>query len=694
MVLVAAGQPIFTDDLWWHLGMGAEYVKHGPWLDADPFLFGAPGPPEPAAWLADVFFHGVHRIGGFQSLRALHVSLVAATAVLAWAMLRRASGSRVFASLGTALFACLAAYRLFQLRPHLFTVLAALVLVRLLVLDRAVPTRGRVAASTLVFAIWANVHGAFVVGLVLLGAATAGAAFGRFVWPRDEAPARWRRLGAALLLGTLAACVTPSGPRFLLLYFTAGAQTPELAVVADEWTPIDLLATPLSNVPPTPLVWGLVWLLVVAVPLCAMLHVVAARRSGAAGERIPGPDPALTALGLASLVGMVAAVRLLWLGVFTLLVVGAALAALSRAASRDGVRTPARVAAALAALACIPGFVSLGDWPMISQGVRVETYARPYSTAKYHAHAVWMLMDTGIEGRVYNEYWMGNFLGYWLAPRLEMFVNGSLNVPKELMQASRDIRARRADGEGRSMSEQLDRHAVDVFLGTGVPVMPPPGRPLADTTRHVQGTPGWVPIFRNLQSAVHLRDAPRNRPALARVRDWYAEQGVPFDPALGFEPLAVVRAAPEWSVAHGLIPVDFAGLEAAARRAAPGTRQVAQDRLASIHALLGDYDGAVAVDEDLLRMRPRAVGVARRLVWSLLQAGRIADAGEAADRLASISPPDDAFSHRLVEVVRTCASASEGECARIRAFVPVFTRPQGQWALSGFVPAEPRPGRR
>ena len=126
LMLLSAGQPIFTDDSWWHLAIGEVYAKAGPWLSSDPFLFLSEGPPAPAAWLTDVVFYGVHVVSGFSGLRIGHVVIVAAALWLAWSMLRRASQSAVFASLGTALFTLLTAYRFFQLRPHLFTIFAGL----------------------------------------------------------------------------------------------------------------------------------------------------------------------------------------------------------------------------------------------------------------------------------------------------------------------------------------------------------------------------------------------------------------------------------------------------------------------------------------------------------------------------------------------------------------------------------------
>ncbi|MGH7337293.1 MAG: hypothetical protein ACREI7_06940, partial [Myxococcota bacterium] len=81
---MAAAQPLIAEDTWWHLAIGRVYAASGPWLDADPFLFTAAGPPAPAAWLFDVALHAVERSLGFTGLRALHALLAAAILAAAW----------------------------------------------------------------------------------------------------------------------------------------------------------------------------------------------------------------------------------------------------------------------------------------------------------------------------------------------------------------------------------------------------------------------------------------------------------------------------------------------------------------------------------------------------------------------------------------------------------------------------------
>jgi tetratricopeptide (TPR) repeat protein len=689
LLLLAAAQPLFAEDTWWHLGMGEAYAAHGPWLAADPFLFTASGPPAPAAWASDVALHGVLRACGFSGLRVAHALAVAAILALAWSALRRASDSALFASLGAALFGSLCAYRLFQLRPHLVSIAAALLLFRLLLEDGAPPARWRVATAVVLMAVWANAHGAFLLGPVLLASALLGLALAAPLRPRERAGdrARARRLAAALGLGILATLANPAGASLHGLYFAAGGETPALELVADEWSPLHLLELPALGSLPSPLTWLGVWGLLLATPAAVLLQEWARRREGD-HPSTPPVDPALAGAAVFSLLALLSALRLVWMAVFPLLLLGRAVRA------RGVLRHPPRPApvwgGALAAVLLVPAFVRFGDWPMISQGIQRASWARPYHPAKHHAHAVWFLRDAGLEGRLWNDYLDGNFLGYWLAPRLRVFVNGSLNVPGEVMQARRALIEHRGLEAGESFDELLDRYGVDLFFGTGLPSVPPPPRRGPATTAHLEGDPGWIPVFRNLESAVYLRRNARNRANLERVADYYARAGVAFDPEHGFDAERVLRESPRWALAHALVPVGFQDLERAALSPDPARRRAARGRLARLLAALGLYERAEALDRGLLRASPRNLFAARRLVWSLLRQGRRSEALEAAQRLAAVAAPDDGLSGLLVAAAR-----AEPGTAPPAALLPLFTRPELPALLAGLRGPEVRspPGR-
>lgn len=642
------------------------YLARGPWLDADPLLHTAQGPPVPSAWLFDVALHALEQLVGFQGLRVVHALLVAGILWLAWTLLRRASGSPAFASLGTSLFVALSAYRLFQLRPHLLTILFTLLLLRWL-LPARVPSWRSVCAVAGLFALWANVHGGFVLGGALLAAAALAQALSAL---RDASRrARAARLAAALGLAGLATLVNPAGATPHRLYFAAGQRTPALELVRDEWAPVDPFALPVANVPPSPLAFASVWLLLVATPVAAAA-LLRGRRRGLT----------LVVLAAVSWVGLLSAVRLLWLGLVPLLLIGRSLQGVAR---RPALRWGTGVVAAL----LLPAFVGWGDWPMISRGVRRGFYQLPFAVSKHDAHAVWFLRDAGLAGNLWNDYASGDFLGYWLAPRLREFVNGSLNVPPGVMEAGAAIEARSGAG-GRSFPDLLDAYRIDVFFGTGLPVYPATKR--VSTTTHLEGEPGWLTVFRSVRSAVYLRRNERNAANLARVAAYYAREGVPFDPEAGFDPERAIERAPRWAMQHGIAPFGLARTESAAGSLDPSTRGPAQERLALLHALLGDYERSVAVDRRRLEREPDALPARRRLVWCLLHEGRAAESLQAAERLAALAPGADPLSRLLIAAARGRAGLSEARSAALVARLPLLGLREEQAFLYSFLSADAR----
>jgi hypothetical protein len=682
-VVVAAAQPLQTDDAWWHLALGRAYASAGLWLEADPLLHTASAAPEPAAWLADLGLYAVVRGGGFQALRVAQALAVAWILAFAWTLLRRASGSRSLASLGTACFTALAAYRLNQLRPELATIAATLLLYRCLLEDPKPPGWRRIALGALLLALWVNLHSGFLLGPLLLGAALGGLVVAAALARGDERRPlleRARRMAAALALGVAASLLNPTGVSPYLAYFRAGVDSPELTHVVDEWASVDLLRFPVANLPPSPLAWALVWTLLLG--SLAVVSFAAMRLRMDASRSKPVPDPALAGAAVASLVAMLFAVRFLWLGILPLLL----LARCAPSVCSERLRRPMRIAAAGLSLALVPGFVRLGDWSMLSGTLPKSwsEYRRPFLAAKYHSGAVWMLADAGLEGKLFNDYFMGGFLGYWLAPELRGFVNGTLNFPTQALAAQAAIAKGRGLAPDESMLELLDRYDVDLFFGVRLPQAPWSNRPWIYSSGHLEGASGWLPVFRNLGSAVYLRSDPRNRANLDRVVAYYAREGVPFDPTLGFDPAAVIRADPAWAIDHGLVPRDFPAIVADADGPDPAQRRSALDRLAWLWVALGEYEDAIAIDRRLLRSNPGANAPTRRLVWSLLHLGLPEEAREASTSLAT------ARSHKISAAIaeaarRGVAELADDERRALLARLPVFTASEAGALFAGVV---------
>jgi hypothetical protein len=155
----------------------------GPWLDQN--------------WGAQVLLYATWRMGGF-GLLAVSNALCTVTAwILVAAVCRRRTASlRLVAA--ALLAGYLAAAQALSARPQMFSVLLFAVEVYLLEGARTCP--GIALAIPLLMPLWANLHGAFAVGLGLLAIEAITA-----VWRRDrQVVLRFLAVGVLSLIGLLA----------------------------------------------------------------------------------------------------------------------------------------------------------------------------------------------------------------------------------------------------------------------------------------------------------------------------------------------------------------------------------------------------------------------------------------------------------------------------------------------------------
>lgn len=711
LLLVAVGQPLFTDDLWWHLALGRVHLREGPWLSTDPLLFTAHAQPAPAAWLSETLFAGVEVIFGLTGLRILHVALVGGGLALVGSILRRVAGGTARAAwLGTAAFAALASYRLVQLRPHLFSLLALLLLYRLLFESGRPPGWRRIAATGGLMALWVNLHSAFVLGLVLLAVGLVasvvryGIANGA-MRRKDEtkaevdagrAASKATGLEAARVRGfvlaggvaAIASLLNPAGLAAYAPYLRAGSSTPSLGRVGDEWVPLGLLAGP-SGSQPSLFVWVAVWLLLLGLVALIACTFVRWRRG------LPSPV-ALEDLMLAGIaLGFMSwAVRFVWLSFLPIVTLVRAAPAGFWSSRRMTWGGP------MAATAILVGFLFWGDWRAVSSFLpgpgRIRDYAEPYPALKYHAHGVWLMADARLEGRLFNEYHLGGFLGYWLAPEVRTFLNGSLNVSQEAIEANWPLRHRRGALPGETFLEALDRLGIELFMGVRTPSLAPGAQPWVFTSGHLERSEGWLLVFRNLLTSLYLRRGSSSADVnLLRLDDYYRRQGVPFDPRVGFEPARVIREASLWARRHGVVPVGHPALETIATDPTHPERDGALDRIASIYSILGEHERAIAIDRALLERSPGRPLARRRLVWNLLHAERDTEARAIAEALAAARGrrTGEALSIQIAELARRWVSLDPEERRAQLATQPFLTPSDASRILSGFMRPVARAGR-
>lgn len=686
-LLFEVGAPIGSGDLWWHLTLGDTYLERGPWLEADPLLYTAEGPPHPSSWLFDVGVAAIASSAGLGGLRVLHVAAVLAVLALAFALLRRGCRDPATVFLGLAVLVVLMGNRLERLRPELFSMAAVLVLA-LLLARREPPGWVRVAGASLLIGVWANFHAAFGVGPLLVVAAIAGLvaqlALGGLVSDRGSCNGSlWaQRLGAVVMLGLLVALLNPRGVDQHLSYLISSAGS-ALQAIGDDWVRFDPLGgrtrAKLGRV-----AWGTADVLLVAFAACALLASVrlALRRDAHALRRLELP---LLALGVASWVAIFSSQRFLWLAIFPLLYVLRAL-----------LHTPAaRLAPWLAAGLALP-LVFVG-----AAGFRPPTaehwrhYVRTPLSHKYPVDAVHFLADTGVEGRLFTRYGWGAFYGYWLAPRLRTAVNGTLNFPDAVFADYFAVVNGGGASPEESFRETLARFDADLFVGEGMPEELR-GAKHFYTTVLLERDPDWILVYRRPDTAIYLRRSERNRENLGRIEAYYARAGLRFDRERGLDLASILWAQSGAAVKQRMLPAHFPQLLADSESGEPQRAHRALSQLGALHLLLGDYAVQIQIDRRALALAPRHQGARRRLIFGLLRMGRIEEALAVARTMAAAGGPNNpvaAIFLRAVELEQALGDDATGvqiEAARRSARrLPVMQR--GRYAREIEASMLPRP---
>jgi hypothetical protein len=225
-VLAAMLASLSSVDLTYQLRAGGEILDTRVIPTVDTWTFTASGLPWfDQQWGAQVILEFAYRLGGWTGLVVLRAALVGLIfGCLLLIGLRRELGARRAAWLALAAF--LVASPALALRPQLLG-MACFAIVLVLVSDRREHPR-RLWLVPIVVAVWANLHGSFFLGPLVLGLA----------WLEDvhDKVASPRRTLLVGLVSVGAACLTPFGP--MVWAYAAGLSTnPGVTRLITEWQP-------------------------------------------------------------------------------------------------------------------------------------------------------------------------------------------------------------------------------------------------------------------------------------------------------------------------------------------------------------------------------------------------------------------------------------------------------------------------
>ncbi len=190
--------PVTPNDYWWYLRVGQDTLAQGAVPTVDTFTWSQTGTAVAYhSWGAAVLFWLVYRLGGLTLTVLLRGLLVAAAYGLVWLTARRLGAGRVGAAV-VLLLAVLASSNNWSLRPQLLAY--PLFALALFILYQWQSGRKNIVYwLPLISLVWVNLHGSFVMLILLVGAALA---FGR----GDRRPLALATVGVVL-----ATLVNPRG---------------------------------------------------------------------------------------------------------------------------------------------------------------------------------------------------------------------------------------------------------------------------------------------------------------------------------------------------------------------------------------------------------------------------------------------------------------------------------------------------
>jgi hypothetical protein len=256
VTLFAASLTVADPDLWWHLRVGGDIWDEGGVPRDDPYSFlSGERPWVNHEWLAEAVMAAGWRLGGEPALVLLKVAVALALTFLMGRRLRRRGASRLSAALLAVLGLIAMLPSVGSLRPQIFSVFLVVLVLRLL--DESGPgARCRWWLPAMV-AVWANLHGGVLLGVLLVISWLAIEAMsGRRGSPPWETPAgdgsdaglpvgrgavmAWEHASAVSLVQAVvtvaALAANPYGPG--LVRFLAWASLPRWELA--EWQPLAL----------------------------------------------------------------------------------------------------------------------------------------------------------------------------------------------------------------------------------------------------------------------------------------------------------------------------------------------------------------------------------------------------------------------------------------------------------------------
>lgn len=407
-LLLAVVATTKTDpDLWGHVRFGMDIIESGTPRLAETYSFTSDREWVNHEWAAEVMFGAAYLTAGSAGLIAVKVLVVLGVLLLLNRLLRlegvsvpRQRDLLVAAAVVTTI------EQAHHVRPQIFSLLFFAAMLSVLQLARR--DSRCLLALPVVFALWTNFHGGWIVGGGILVLWTAGLAFSR---PPDVRAVAWHlAAGAASLAATL---VNPHGIGLItFLRDTVGFGRADIS----DWQPVYALEPQIA----------VLWVLTAAL---AAMGLYTARQRG-----LLTPERLLVVIALG--IGSFRVNRLIaFFAIATLFLLGQALASRLPRFVPTAASTPRPRAAMAAAAVAVLLLAGAGRFFAASAGcIRVD----PRTTAA--PGAIEFMRNTGREGRLVVWFNWGQYALWHLAPNLRVSMDGRRETVYSASMQDRHLR--------------------------------------------------------------------------------------------------------------------------------------------------------------------------------------------------------------------------------------------------------------
>ena len=424
LVFIATGLDRgYQTDFWHHIATGREIARSGRAATVDSFTFTVAGQSvRDANWLTQIVYFRLHEVGGLALVQTVNSLVLAAAAGVLVRVCRR-RGASMFVAAAVCVLAFAGIWQTLLIRPQSVSLLLFVVLYA--ILGEAEHRRRLLLVPPVVMALWANVHGGFPIGLVLIGAFILGALVERRF-------ATLLALLACFAASALATLLNPYGVGIYEYVLTLSSRAAGRDL--EEW------------LPPSMALWVGRALFVSVLGLIGLL--LFSPRKPRARELVV----ALCFLPLAC-----ASVRMVpwWL-----LAVAPVIAhMLGTSAKKVEQARPPRPALAAIMLGGI-GVVVVLSTPLLERYNPVLGTLRPATRPEQHIQAMVDRIDDATPSRVFSRLEWGEYLVWSAYPKSSVFMDGRIEIyPDDVWHEYHAVTSARDDWE-----TILARRGVDYLL--------------------------------------------------------------------------------------------------------------------------------------------------------------------------------------------------------------------------------------